>query len=512
MRHAVAAGAGILIAAAIGAGPASANVYCVDVTDPACTNPMGSDAVAAFAAATTHGGADEIRLGPATYAATSLTSFDDNGQELHVRGSGRGSTILVPQDSPSFQSYLNLQNANSSVADLTIRGFPGTNSIVDSALRLAGGDAARVAVDAPASSGLTGVDVSGADASFVDGSVTVPKTGGTTGVFSRGDTVVSNATIAADNGLVESNPSGATLRGDRLDLEVGRKGAQTDGGSIQLSNSLIHLDPAASNGVGLQALNNNSSGAPKSIAATGVTIVGGGGGSIGALVRSDVPATSQVSIISLTNSIIDGFETSLSATAANNGGALAPSVASIVTDHSNYDPATAASAIGPGGSGGISAASQTNLAPGFASPSTDDFRLTPGSALVDIGDSAKASGIDLDGHPRIADGNRDGSAVADLGAYELATPADTTPPETTIVKAPKKKSAKRRAKLTFTSSEAGSSFECKLDRKGFKPCSSPLRLKRLKRAKHVFLVRAIDPAGNPDPSPAQAKFKVKKKR
>ena len=92
-----------------------------------------------------------------------------------------------------------------------------------------------------------------------------------------------------------------------------------------------------------------------------------------------------------------------------------------------------------------------------------------------------------------------------------ATP-DTTPPETTIDKGPKKRSTKRKAKFLFSSSEAGSTFECKLDKKSFAPCSSPKKLKRLKPKKHNFQVRAIDAAGNPDLSPAVKKFKVLEKR
>ena len=83
------------------------------------------------------------------------------------------------------------------------------------------------------------------------------------------------------------------------------------------------------------------------------------------------------------------------------------------------------------------------------------------------------------------------------------TPAkDTKAPETTIVKKPKKKSAKRKVKFTFTSSEAGSTFECKFDKaKKYTRCKSPLK-KKVKPGKHKFSVRAIDKAGNSDATPA----------
>ena len=54
-------------------------------------------------------------------------------------------------------------------------------------------------------------------------------------------------------------------------------------------------------------------------------------------------------------------------------------------------------------------------------------------------------------------------------------------------------------------------FECKVDSKKFKPCSSPLKLKNLRFGKHQIQVRAIDAAGNADGSPARANWKVKKR-
>ncbi|HET7507236.1 MAG TPA: NosD domain-containing protein [Solirubrobacterales bacterium] len=85
---------------------------------------------------------------------------------------------------------------------------------------------------------------------------------------------------------------------------------------------------------------------------------------------------------------------------------------------------------------------------------------------------------------------------------------DKTPPDTKIVKGPPKKTHKRTAKFKFTSTEAGSTFQCKMDRKPFKACSSPKKYKKLKPGKHVFKVRAIDKAGNVDPTPAKRAFTV----
>lgn len=59
-----------------------------------------------------------------------------------------------------------------------------------------------------------------------------------------------------------------------------------------------------------------------------------------------------------------------------------------------------------------------------------DWHLAPGSPAVDSGSGgAPLSSADLDGAPRVVDGNRDGVAVIDRGAYELPTPP---PPGSTV--------------------------------------------------------------------------------
>jgi CSLREA domain-containing protein len=94
------------------------------------------------------------------------------------------------------------------------------------------------------------------------------------------------------------------------------------------------------------------------------------------------------------------------------------------------------------------------------------------------------------------------------GGGVKSSPADKTPPQTKITKGPKAKTHATTFKFKFSSSEAGSSFECKLDKKPFKRCKAPKKYKKLKPGKHVFKVRAIDKAGNVDPTPAKKKFKV----
>lgn len=84
---------------------------------------------------------------------------------------------------------------------------------------------------------------------------------------------------------------------------------------------------------------------------------------------------------------------------------------------------------------------------------------------------------------------------------------DLIPPQTTILRGPKPKATNRTRTFSFVSSEPGSTFECKLDRKPFGKCRSPKTYKKLKPGKHVFQVRAVN-GGRVDPTPAKRKFTV----
>ncbi|HEY8002059.1 MAG TPA: hypothetical protein VID76_08990 [Solirubrobacterales bacterium] len=84
-------------------------------------------------------------------------------------------------------------------------------------------------------------------------------------------------------------------------------------------------------------------------------------------------------------------------------------------------------------------------------------------------------------------------------------------PDTTITKKPKKKSTKTKATVEFTADPVGSVFQCSLDSVAYTSCTSPLKLKRLHKGKHILLVRAIA-FGIPDETPAKARFTVLKKK
>ena len=108
-----------------------------------------------------------------------------------------------------------------------------------------------------------------------------------------------------------------------------------------------------------------------------------------------------------------------------------------------------------------------------------------------------------------------GNSTATVRMKVTCKAPDTTAPNTTFTKTPKKKIKTRQKRVEvsfgFSSSEAGSTFECRLDDAEFAACESPDTIE-VRKGKHTFSVRAVDAAGNADATPASFTFTVKKKK
>ncbi len=102
----------------------------------------------------------------------------------------------------------------------------------------------------------------------------------------------------------------------------------------------------------------------------------------------------------------------------------------------------------------------------------------------------------------------DNSGAMTTSSQVIITGKRPGPPQTTITKGAPNKTENAKVKFKFSSDDPAATFECKLDKKPFKPCTSPKRVKHLDGGKHKFQVRAIDESGNVDPTPAKDRFKV----
>jgi hypothetical protein len=86
--------------------------------------------------------------------------------------------------------------------------------------------------------------------------------------------------------------------------------------------------------------------------------------------------------------------------------------------------------------------------------------------------------------------------------------ADTTPPESTVVSGPSGTASSASASFTFSSSEANSTFECRLDSGAYASCTSPISYADLSNGFHTFEVRATDAAGNTEATSASRTWMV----
>src|SRR5829696_5540322 len=92
-----------------------------------------------------------------------------------------------------------------------------------------------------------------------------------------------------------------------------------------------------------------------------------------------------------------------------------------------------------------------------------------------------------------------------------APPADTTPPDTTIVSGPSGSVKSRDAKFTFSSTEpSNATFQTRLDGGPWELGTATSKTySQLPNGTHTFNVKATDAAGNADPTPASRTWKVR---
>jgi hypothetical protein len=492
--------AGVLALPVLVPAPASAvdHVICVVPAVGGCDETFATIQLAA-AEADNNSLDDTIRLGAANYS-NGPYQIAGGAHAVTLEGAGEGSTFITLADSAVPQTYLTLNDAT--VQGLTITLTGGANSSGDHGLNLTHATADHVTVNAAGTENAIGIEAG--DSTVTHSAALAPPEAlpGVRGFFSSGGNTVTDSTIVGSPGFDLSDPN--TIDNlSRVTIRTDTFGVLTDGGAVNIDDSVIDLgtEPGA---VGLGAVNFNNGTATKTISGNHVTIVGGGAGSRGAWAYAAATGALTTSTVTLTNSIVRGPETSLVADASNDGAQGGPSTATVNVSFTDFK--NKGGTIAPvTGAGGVveGVGNLVDVDPGFVSGS--DRHLTPGSAVVDQGDPAVGGpALDLDGHPRVQDGDTNGSAVRDMGAYELG---DVTPPETTINSGPSGPTSDSTPTFTFSSNELSSSFECQIGGADT-VCTSPFTVPSLADGAHTLTVTATDAAGNLDASPATRTFTV----
>ena len=350
---------------------------------------------------------------------------------------------------------------------------------------------------------------------------------------------------------LDMDPSAGTATAERLIVHA------TVGGACSTLRTVVIRDTVCwtSASPGTRALGINTSGGTASVTLRNVTAIASGSQNTDAIAYTATGgaqlAVNGKGVIART-SAVDAPSDDVQGNAFDSGSS------SIITfDHSNYEKVNDFG--GPGATASVTAANAPtiqNAAPVFVDAAAGDFHQQATSPTLNAGATDGFSGaLDIDGDPRtvgpaadigadefpdsdgdgVVDasdncpndsnaGQQDGDAdgVGDAcdpspnGEPPVENPptADIVPPDTQITAGPEGKTRKKSATVTFsgTDARAVAAFQCRLDGDAFETCSSPKTYSGLKKGFHTVEVRAVDAAGNVDPTPALRTWKVKKKK
>jgi len=510
-----------MLAAVFFVGQAEASTFCVPDFSSTCPASGGNLAQAdlnqALSLSGSDGIPDKVMIAPGTFTAAS--SFKAPGNDpLEVVGSGRDQTFLT--SSATTNTYV-LDLFGGSNREVTVRNlavvvpvsFPNVggngSALVESGDQfesvdlITRNDGATAVVGPDGSTSFRDVRVFGANGArfstaFYGGA---SKCGTEDLVFDRVEI------DGAGTGLVWRCPDARAMLNRVSFTGVNNALNVNNGGRVVVENALI------GSGEGPPIAVNTTTNDVTSLALNHVTLVATGDASQPAIrARVDnLSAPTKDIEINISNSIISGFAKpwELEAPFGSTKGNIVMSVAHTATD-----------SVGSL-TGEVAINSSENLfgTPTFAGPT--DFRLAGGSLGIDAADpAATAPLIDLAGSSRPVDGDGDGTAVSDLGAFEFQPP-DVAAPQVTKVRFTSK--IRRASILAFSLSEAATVsmvFKPVPKSKGRKQVrvvrsaaagrlTVKLPRKRLKAGRYRLTVLATDLAGNKS-SPLVRKVRVKR--
>jgi len=272
------------------------------------------------------------------------------------------------------------------------------------------------------------------DATISHSVISSPMTSATPALVTGGDTthrtIVSDSRITGGGFGVAEVPvisPVAAVKGahiTRTVIDAGLVGFAAAGTDSSISDSVIHVRTPG--GAGVSVLPTLSIGEQPHADVLQDTIIGPDDlGSNGVLVQSAGPGFRPGSA-TVTGSIVRGWDTGVNVQPPAAVGFASGSATATLSD---FDDVVSGSA---------------NLAvdPRFVDASSEDYRLASGSPMIDAAGTAPANGeTDLAGNDRVTDGNGDGTAARDMGAFESPGVAPHAQPQPPAAPAPKKRVA-----------------------------------------------------------------------
>lgn len=403
--------------AAVAAAPSVATAATLCVGDTACVAAGGmakaSIQVALTAAGTTPE-ADTVRIGPGTFMGNLEYSA---ASPVTIVGAGRDQTFLRQSviGRPNYLRALKLESPVGTaniVSDLSVE-LSGAGA---RGLELSNGATARRIDVIGAPQHAFGLIGTGSTSTAEDVAIEL-KGDGNTGAFLGSDhSLLQRATISAETGVYTSgglsSSSVTALRG--LRITPGRTGIDVAGGVTNAESVVVDVRGVPdARGLWVESQQGY---AKRRLVGRHLTVVGspGFGEARGLLVESaDAQKFAQ---FELSESLVVGFSTAVELKSSSGGwatGILRNSYHGAFV-HNNK----------PNGQGGLSDIAPIQLYGdvGFNDPAHGDFSLRASSPMVDAGSTDPFfdldSPFDVTGASRVVDGNGDGTARRDVGAFE----------------------------------------------------------------------------------------------
>ena len=418
----------VALAAMFTAAPAQATTFCVPTFDPArCPNDGLNVAQAnletAMQSDASDGEADTVVVAPGTY--TDPDSFETAGTDaLTIEGAGAGGAADPTATRLTTSSTANIYVVNLAASlardvamrDLTVVVPPSLPDNLGAAMQVGGDTLERVDVEIanPYSDAIPSWPEGGA---YKEGTIYPVGNGvvriaiGTGNVAYPGQVSVDDATLVEPLYGIRGQHPELPASVERTTIERPSQVAilVSEGGQVTATNSVVFVDGAIT---ALNAAANTA--ADAEVDADHLTIVQEGPAS-GSAVGSSASSTGRSTML-VENSILRGFGFPYSRVSTGGG------EADLTIRYSNSELGEGGPSSGPGtldvGTGNIDADPLFAGAAPYGSPT--DLALQPGSPSVDAGDpAAGGAATDFLGAARPQDGDSDGTAIRDQGAFEL---------------------------------------------------------------------------------------------
>jgi hypothetical protein len=365
-----------------------------------------------------------------------------SGEPVHVSGQGRGETILHFTQTQFNGLVINGGDApQSMLSDLTAT-IDGPSSMGRNAVAVTYATVSNVDFNVTSlnGSGTIGLDLSlggtclGCKFVVSGGGGTGSYTGNGNATFTRATYVHAPGPPDAAQAMVVS-VDGFTVTANNATFSNFDNAISMDTGSIVLTDSLINMG-AVDNAYGIYAANGNNSTATQNVGVDGVTVTGTGDNQRGVYVAATSVAGDSASagVKSSLFWLTDPDSQDVVCQQANNG------VATVGIQWSLIRSGT------PSGSGSCLAATANNLlsdthTPTFLNAAAGDFRLAPGSPVIDQGEPAASTLRTQDAAlgARFVDGSDlESSGEIDIGGFEYqnylpASPVLSATPNTVYV-------------------------------------------------------------------------------